>query len=164
MNRRVDDMVTLSASLPDVRPAEPVAPRELLERARPLFISAVQLAAERLSQADAACLRESCERMGRAPTPEARAGAYRDFLAAIAEASGSRFHRAVIAALVAEFGSLVDRGVRHDMEREGRWEDGDVHRLWLALDSRNPHLASQAAEDHMLVVGQVLDRIAATAG
>lgn len=163
MVRRVDDMVAISALPPDVGLGAPTHPRELLERARPLFVSAVELAAERLSQADAVCLRAACERMGHAPTPEARAEAYRDFLAAIGEASGSRFHRAVIASLLVEFGPWVDLGIRHDMEREIRWEDGDVHRLWQALDSRDARLATQAAEDHILVVGQILDRISADA-
>ncbi len=162
MVRRVTDMVAISALPPPVSPSLPATPRELLERGRPLFVSAVALAAERISAADLSALRSACEQMCD-PSPTVRAAAYRAILRQIGEASGSRFHRAVIAAIVAEFGDLLERGIVHDMNRYPDWGSSDLDRLCEALESGSSRLAAQAAEDHLLVVGQILDQVMAAA-
>lgn len=162
MDRRVSDMVAISILSPVIRPSDPATPRELLERARPLFVSAARLAAERLTAADGLALRQACARMND-PSPAARAAAYRALLLRVGEASGSSFHRAVIAALLREFGGLVDCGIIHDMDRMPARDNSDLDRLCEALESGNGRLAAQAAEDHLLVVGQILDRVVGAA-
>lgn len=158
MVRRVGHLVALSAFPVSDPWNEPTGARELLERARPLFVSAVALAAERMSAEDRVHLRGALARM-RDPSAQVRADAYRSLLKRIAAASGSSFHRAAISAIVAEFGTIIELGMVHDTARPAPSGQGDVERLCDALDIGNGRLAAQAAEDHLLVVGQIIDQV-----
>lgn len=138
-------------------------PRDILLRAHPLLTTIVRLAAKRITKSQAMSVMAAFERFSGEAGPldaAGRAEVYRGMLMLIADASGSSFHQAALRLGLQEAGDiielLVSQSMQFSMERD---PDDELARLARAMMSHDPESAVQAMEDHMLVVGQHMDRL-----
>lgn len=138
-------------------------PRELLARGQPLLVAMARLAAENGTPAEAAAIAAARDRFAGLAgdgSVETRSAAYCDMLLQAAGASGSRFHLDAVARLLDEAAPLIPPIVRHNMACfPDPSPDSDLARFARALMQRDPESATQAMEDHLLLIGRHMDHI-----
>jgi DNA-binding GntR family transcriptional regulator len=136
--------------------SQPQATAAFLLRAGPTLVALVRLAADNAGAEDTARIRNALDRLaGRAGGRdlESRKQGYRDYMGAIAVATGSFVQRDLVRRFLAEAEPLIDRLVRFDMQVcDLSSPESELRRLARAIEARDPAAAAQEAEDHMLLV------------
>jgi DNA-binding GntR family transcriptional regulator len=138
--------------------------RDLMHWIVPLLRAVVSLAVARAKPGEAAGILAAYDRfagLAGDSSPGARAQGYRLVMERLAAASGSSFHVRTMAGLLDQAEPLVDRIVVHHMaSRRTAEPDDELGRLAQALMQGNSAAASAALEDHLIILGHHLDRLA----
>jgi DNA-binding GntR family transcriptional regulator len=140
--------------------------RDLMHWIVPLLRAVVSLAVARTKPGEAAGILAAYDRfagLAGDSSPGARAQGYRLLMERLAAASGSNFHVRTMAGLLGQAEPLIDRIVAHNMaSRRTAEPDDELGRLAQAIMQGNPAAAEAALEDHLIILGHHLDRLAPT--
>ncbi len=146
-----------------VRADRKVSARDILLRGQPLLVTAVRLAVKRIKPAEIEQVEEAYGRYTRdiwSITVEGREQAYRDLLTRIACSSRSQYHLDGICCLLDEAGPMISKLLADAWRGLTPVDpDNELARLVGALKSGDEFSAQQAIEDHLLVIGQYMDRV-----